>query len=170
MFGGIGTGEIILLLAIALIVIGPKKLPEVARTIGRGLAELRRASYDLQRNLSLEELDRPPFHSIPDARAREQLRKKTSAESLETGETETSGTPRPTPAVPKETAPSGTHEGEEHRASELGTGATTAEPRQNEAVATDAPAREGNGVAPTSDGAVVDEDGIQPASAHGGKS
>ena len=90
MFGGIGTGEIIILLAIALIVIGPKKLPEVARTIGRGLGELRRASYDLQRTLSLEQLDdAPPFHQVPDRATQERLRNKTAAEPAETG-----GTPR----------------------------------------------------------------------------
>ena len=39
--GNIGTGEIVLLLAIALIVLGPKRLPEVARSMGRGIREFR---------------------------------------------------------------------------------------------------------------------------------
>jgi sec-independent protein translocase protein TatA len=41
MFGGIGPMEIVLVLAIALIVLGPKKLPEAARSVGRGLREFR---------------------------------------------------------------------------------------------------------------------------------
>ena len=44
-------GEILLILALALIVIGPKKLPDLARAIGRGLAEFRRATDDLQRTI-----------------------------------------------------------------------------------------------------------------------
>ena len=36
---GMGMPEIILILAIALIVLGPKKLPEIAKSLGRGIAE-----------------------------------------------------------------------------------------------------------------------------------
>jgi len=43
----IGTQEMILVLVIALIVFGPKKLPEIGRTVGRTLRELRRASNEL---------------------------------------------------------------------------------------------------------------------------
>ena len=42
----IGLPEIILILILALIVFGPKKLPEVGRSVGRGLREFRRASQD----------------------------------------------------------------------------------------------------------------------------
>jgi sec-independent protein translocase protein TatB len=41
---GIGTSELIVILVVALIVLGPKRLPEVARALGKGLAELRRAT------------------------------------------------------------------------------------------------------------------------------
>jgi sec-independent protein translocase protein TatA len=41
MFGGIGPMEVVLVLAIALIVLGPKKLPEAARSVGKGLREFR---------------------------------------------------------------------------------------------------------------------------------
>jgi len=44
---GIGTSELLVILVIALIVLGPKRLPEVARTLGKGLAELRRATSGL---------------------------------------------------------------------------------------------------------------------------
>jgi Tat protein translocase TatB subunit len=48
---GLGFSEILVILAIALIVIGPKKLPDVARALGRGLAEFRRAAEDIQRSI-----------------------------------------------------------------------------------------------------------------------
>jgi sec-independent protein translocase protein TatA len=41
MFGGIGPMEVILVLAIALIVLGPKRLPEAARSVGKGLREFK---------------------------------------------------------------------------------------------------------------------------------
>ena len=46
---GIGMTELIVIFAIALIVLGPKRLPELARSLGRGIAEFRRASMDLRR-------------------------------------------------------------------------------------------------------------------------
>ena len=57
----IGPEELILILVIALIFLGPAKLPEVARSIGKGLREFRslsgRAQGELMRNLSLHEED-----------------------------------------------------------------------------------------------------------------
>ncbi|MCK6556797.1 twin-arginine translocase TatA/TatE family subunit [Candidatus Binatia bacterium] len=41
---GIGTPELIVILVVALIVLGPQRLPEVARLLGKGLAELRKAT------------------------------------------------------------------------------------------------------------------------------
>ncbi len=38
---GLGAGELLLILAIALVVLGPKKLPEAGRSLGRGLREFR---------------------------------------------------------------------------------------------------------------------------------
>jgi len=46
---GIGMTELMVILVIGLLVIGPKKLPELARSLGRGLAEFRRASTDMRR-------------------------------------------------------------------------------------------------------------------------
>jgi len=45
---GIGMQEILIILVVALVVIGPKRLPEVARTLGKGLAEFRKATEDFQ--------------------------------------------------------------------------------------------------------------------------
>jgi sec-independent protein translocase protein TatA len=49
----IGIQEILLILAIALIVVGPKKLPEIGRTIGKSLREFRKASSEVRDHLSL---------------------------------------------------------------------------------------------------------------------
>ncbi len=46
MFGSIGTNEIILIMLIALLLFGPKKLPEIGRTIGSTVRELKRAARD----------------------------------------------------------------------------------------------------------------------------
>jgi Tat protein translocase TatB subunit len=48
---GIGMPELLLILALALIVLGPKKLPELARALGKGMAEFRRATDDLKDEL-----------------------------------------------------------------------------------------------------------------------
>jgi len=59
----IGLSELLIIMAVALIVLGPKKLPEVARSLGRGLAQFRRASEDLRKSILVEdepvERDRP---------------------------------------------------------------------------------------------------------------
>ena len=46
---GIGMTELMVILVIGLLVLGPKRLPELARSLGRGLAEFRRASTDMRR-------------------------------------------------------------------------------------------------------------------------
>ncbi len=51
---GIGMPELIVIFIIALIVIGPKKLPDLARSLGKGLAEFRRASEDFKQNVNDE--------------------------------------------------------------------------------------------------------------------
>lgn len=48
---GIGMPELIIILVIALIVIGPQKLPELARSLGKGLAEFKRATEDFKQNV-----------------------------------------------------------------------------------------------------------------------
>ena len=55
----IGPEEIILILVIALIVFGPKRLPEIGRTVGKSLREFRKASDDIRQELSLH-LDYEP--------------------------------------------------------------------------------------------------------------
>jgi len=54
MFGSIGMPELILIFLVALLVFGPKKLPEIGKSIGKGLAEFKRASDDLKRTIEQE--------------------------------------------------------------------------------------------------------------------
>ncbi len=51
---GIGMPELIIILVIALIVIGPQKLPDIAKSLGKGLAEFKRATEDLKQNIDEE--------------------------------------------------------------------------------------------------------------------
>ena len=51
---GIGMPEMLLLLAVALIVFGPKKLPELAKSLGRALGEFKRATSDLKQSIESE--------------------------------------------------------------------------------------------------------------------
>ncbi len=70
---GIGSTELIVILVIALLVLGPKRLPELARSLGRGLAEFRRATSDIT-----EELD--------NARIMVKEEVRSAADSVETGD------------------------------------------------------------------------------------
>jgi|CXWL01.1.fsa_nt_gi sec-independent protein translocase protein TatB len=71
MFGSLGVGEIIFILGLALLIFGPRKLPEIGKQIGRGLGEFRRASNELKRQLNTElALDDPPVYSPPPPRPR----------------------------------------------------------------------------------------------------
>lgn len=51
---GIGTTELLVIFIVALIVLGPKKLPEIAKSLGKGVAEFRRMSSDMQRTIETE--------------------------------------------------------------------------------------------------------------------
>ncbi len=51
---GIGMPEMLLILAIALIVIGPKKLPDLAKSLGRAFAEFKRATSELKESLEID--------------------------------------------------------------------------------------------------------------------
>ena len=54
MFGSIGMPELIIILVIALIIFGPRKLPELGKSLGRSINEFKRASADLQSTLEQE--------------------------------------------------------------------------------------------------------------------
>jgi TatA/E family protein of Tat protein translocase len=62
---GIGFQELIVILVVALLIFGPKRLPELARSLGRGLAEFRRASSELRDQLNVEEPPPPGPAAAP---------------------------------------------------------------------------------------------------------
>lgn len=58
---GIGMPELVLILVVALIVLGPRRLPEIARALGKSMAEFRRATEEIKEELeSAEESARRP--------------------------------------------------------------------------------------------------------------
>ena len=66
--GSLGVPEIAFILVLALLIFGPKKLPEIGRTLGKGMAEFRKATNELKRTvnteLALDETPGPPqLHS-----------------------------------------------------------------------------------------------------------
>ncbi|MBW8004912.1 MAG: twin-arginine translocase TatA/TatE family subunit [candidate division NC10 bacterium] len=66
---GIGMPELIVIFIVALLVFGPKKLPDLGKALGRGLAEFKRASDDLREGLStdfrLDEEEKPAAQTTP---------------------------------------------------------------------------------------------------------
>ena len=54
MFGSIGMPELILIFIVALLVFGPKKLPEIGKSLGKGLAEFKKASDELKKTIETE--------------------------------------------------------------------------------------------------------------------
>ncbi len=79
---GIGMTELMVILVIGLLVLGPKKLPGLARSLGRGLAEFRRASTDLRREFLdvADEARIDPFSEDSDASDESAASKKPSDE------------------------------------------------------------------------------------------
>jgi TatA/E family protein of Tat protein translocase len=54
MFGSLGLPELMMIFAVALIVFGPKRLPEIGRTLGKALGEFKKATDDLKNSLERE--------------------------------------------------------------------------------------------------------------------
>lgn len=54
MFGSIGMPELVLIFIVALLVFGPKKLPDIGKSLGKGLAEFKRASDELKKTIETE--------------------------------------------------------------------------------------------------------------------
>lgn len=51
---GIGTSEILIILLIALLILGPKEIPKIAKTIGRGMRQLERAKNEFRESIEFE--------------------------------------------------------------------------------------------------------------------
>jgi sec-independent protein translocase protein TatA len=65
----LGAPELIFILVLALLIFGPKKLPQLGRTLGKGMAEFRRASTELQRAINTADLEEPPRRPVRPAAA-----------------------------------------------------------------------------------------------------
>ena len=82
MFGSIGMPELIIIFVIALIIFGPRKLPELGRSLGKSLAEFKRASNELKSTLE------------------EEIRLDEQRANLEATKAAAAAAPSPTPVVP----------------------------------------------------------------------
>lgn len=54
MFGPLGVPELIFIFVLALLIFGPRRLPEIGRTVGKAVGEFRRATTDLKRSINTE--------------------------------------------------------------------------------------------------------------------
>ncbi len=97
MFGSIGMPELILIFVVALLVFGPKKLPELGKSLGRGLAEFKKASDDLKRTIE-DEIEQGKQEA--DAVKKQVAEVKNTLASAVAPET-----PRPEGSVPRADAP-----------------------------------------------------------------
>ena len=72
---GLGVPELIFIFLLALLIFGPKRLPEIGRTLGKGMSEFRKASNELTRSLNTElSLDETPEPPVVRANRMEALR------------------------------------------------------------------------------------------------
>jgi len=58
MFGSIGTPELLVIMLVILLLFGSKRLPELARGIGKGIRQFRRAMDDVKEEMDLSDIDR----------------------------------------------------------------------------------------------------------------
>jgi len=97
--GSLGMPEILMILVIALIIFGPRKLPELGKTLGNSLAQFRRASEDFKRQWEDEvEIERRRI-DVPEAPVVEHA---SQAASIAEGETKPEPTAEPGAAVAEE--------------------------------------------------------------------
>src|SRR5712664_507547 len=90
MFGSIGMPELIIIFVIALIIFGPRKLPELGRSLGKSLAEFKKASNELKSTLEEE---------IRLEEQRSTLEEKKAAQSAQSAQSVTAPPANPPPIV-----------------------------------------------------------------------
>ena len=83
MFGSIGMPELIIIFVIALIIFGPRKLPELGKSLGKSIAEFKKASNELRNTLE-EEI---------------RIEEQKDAAAKQTAQASTTAAPSPTPAA-----------------------------------------------------------------------
>lgn len=65
MFGSLGAPELLFILGLALLIFGPSKMPEMGRTLGKAMAEFRKAANDFKRTLNAEAIEREMREADP---------------------------------------------------------------------------------------------------------
>ena len=93
MFGSIGMPELVIILVIALIIFGPRKLPELGRSLGKSIGEFKRASNELRHTLDEE------------IRVEEQKEQRTKIEAEQTTAIDAATVMTPAPAPPATQSP-----------------------------------------------------------------
>lgn len=93
MFGSLGMSELIIILVIALIIFGPRKLPELGRSLGRSIGEFKKASNELRSTLE-EEI------RIEEQREQKATTRAEQDSALAAASTPPSGTPPPVTPEP----------------------------------------------------------------------
>jgi TatA/E family protein of Tat protein translocase len=98
MFGSIGGPELILILIVALIIFGPRKLPELGKSLGRGIAEFRKASQEFKTTLEREIESEKDGSGVQEVKQLAQEVKSVAREAEE---------PAPAPPPPTDASPAG---------------------------------------------------------------
>lgn len=101
---GIGMSEMLIILAVALLVFGPTKLPEIAKSIAKGLKELRRAGDDLRSSVNFDLDDDKPRRPLPRPNPTNPTSPTNPASAPMTGPAPTSANAAPTSTSPTEPA------------------------------------------------------------------
>jgi sec-independent protein translocase protein TatB len=112
---GLGMGELIVIFIVALIVLGPARLPKLAQDLGKAIREFRKAADDMKQELQADDDLKRPFQELKDAvtltpeeiRAREEVKKQLEANAAEQARAEgqalaaqAAAGPAPQPATP----------------------------------------------------------------------
>jgi len=102
---GIGMPELIVIMVIALIVFGPKKLPDLAKSLAKGLAELKKATEDVKESLEADETFKDAKQDLADSisgiqrQVEQEGSEALKAEEKKEGETEGIASPGEPPAA-----------------------------------------------------------------------
>jgi sec-independent protein translocase protein TatB len=171
---GINPMELMIILMVALIVVGPKRLPEIGRTIGRAFSELRRVQEEVRDTIRFDLEDdepEPPTRPVRRERSSDSPRTPSAAELASAGErertevpaSEPDGRPQVASEVAPEVAPEVASDGAPDAAPDV---APDAAPDVAPNVAGEAPAHSGgepgdpapSGLTPGDPAAVVEED------------
>lgn len=88
MFGSLGMPELLFIMVLALLIFGPRKLPEIGRTLGKAMGEFRRATSDLKSSIEREVMIEeqrpgPPRQPPAETQSRAQLESEPEAPATE---------------------------------------------------------------------------------------